>query len=203
MQRETKINKISKTGFTLVELLIVISIIVLLTSVILLAFGNTRIKARNAKRVADMQQVVKGMELYYTSCNSYPQLPPATTNLVLSTTQALYSGTASGCGGSNGVLPNGGIGAGHAPGAGETMFVQIFPTAPQPIDDGSLAVGSKCTEANTATANQKWGEYSYISFAPTQYWIYFCISMQVGSLAPGRWIITERGVTQFAGNYYP
>ncbi len=52
-------------GFTLIELLVVISIIGLLASIMLLAFNNVRFKARDAKRIAHMKQIVTALSFYY------------------------------------------------------------------------------------------------------------------------------------------
>jgi len=200
---KTKISATEQTGFTLIELLIVIAMIGLLAVIVLISTTSSRTKSRDAKRLVDVQQVAKGLELFQSFCNFYPQLPPATINFKLTTSQSLYTGTALNCGDGSGVLPNGGIGAVHAPGSGENILITNFPTAPLPADDGSLPVGSRCSESNTATTNQIWNDYSYVSFGPTSYYIYFCIGSQQGTLAPGRYIMTERGLIKYAGNPYP
>lgn len=64
--------KQNQKGFTLIELLVVIAIIGLLASVVLLALNSARQKSRDAKRVADVRQIVSAMELYYNDANSYP-----------------------------------------------------------------------------------------------------------------------------------
>jgi len=46
------------TGFTLVELLVVISIISLLSSIVFSSVNSARVKARDAKTVADISQLV-------------------------------------------------------------------------------------------------------------------------------------------------
>src|SRR3989344_689739 len=50
-------------GFTLIELLVVIAVIGLLASVVLMALNATRVKARNSRRAADIQQLVKAFNL--------------------------------------------------------------------------------------------------------------------------------------------
>ena len=62
----------SKEGFTLIELLVVISIIGLLASVVLVSLNSARAKSRDVKRVADMNQMAKALELYFNEKNTYP-----------------------------------------------------------------------------------------------------------------------------------
>ncbi len=69
--------KQNEKGFTLIELLVVIAIIGLLASVVLLALGSARAKARDAKRVADARQVSSALELYYNDNGGYPTVTSA------------------------------------------------------------------------------------------------------------------------------
>ncbi|OGE78208.1 MAG: hypothetical protein A2751_03565 [Candidatus Doudnabacteria bacterium RIFCSPHIGHO2_01_FULL_46_14] len=62
-----------RSGFTLIELLVVISVIGLLASVILISLNSARAKARDAKRIADIRQIQKALELYYDQNNEYPR----------------------------------------------------------------------------------------------------------------------------------
>ena len=64
-------NKQNK-GFTLIEVLIVISIIGLLSAVTLIGLGGFRASGRDARRVADLRQIQNGLEVYYARNNSYP-----------------------------------------------------------------------------------------------------------------------------------
>ncbi|MBI4363242.1 MAG: type II secretion system protein [Candidatus Doudnabacteria bacterium] len=60
-----------KQGFTLIELLVVVTIIGLLSSVIMVALGNARLKARDARRLSDMQQIKSGMDVYFSLGSGY------------------------------------------------------------------------------------------------------------------------------------
>ena len=64
----------STTGFTLVELLVVISIITLLASVIMASLNSARFKARDARRRSDVNQLRSAIILYYDKYD----VPPAT-----------------------------------------------------------------------------------------------------------------------------
>lgn len=59
-------------GFTLIELLVVISIIGMLSSVVLASMNTARVKARDAARLAGLQEIQNALELYYSTNGSYP-----------------------------------------------------------------------------------------------------------------------------------
>jgi prepilin-type N-terminal cleavage/methylation domain-containing protein len=62
----------ARRAFTLIELLVVISIIGLLTTIAVVSLGSTRANARNARRKADLVQISKALELYYSDNGAYP-----------------------------------------------------------------------------------------------------------------------------------
>jgi prepilin-type N-terminal cleavage/methylation domain-containing protein len=61
-----------RRAFTLVELLVVVAIIGLLSSVAVVALSQTSINARNQQRRSNLMQVAKALELYYSANDSYP-----------------------------------------------------------------------------------------------------------------------------------
>lgn len=68
-----KFDKIKNSlGFTLVELLVVISIIAILSAVGMVIYSGTRIKARDAVRKADLNSISTALEQYKMINGSYP-----------------------------------------------------------------------------------------------------------------------------------
>lgn len=59
-------------AFSLIELLVVISIIGILLALSLFGIANSRESARDAKRRADLELIRGGLEIYKADCNDYP-----------------------------------------------------------------------------------------------------------------------------------
>lgn len=70
MRQKIKENNLS--GFTLIELLVVISVIGFLATSGLFSFNIARRNTRNVKRLADIRQTIKALEMYYDNNNAYP-----------------------------------------------------------------------------------------------------------------------------------
>jgi prepilin-type N-terminal cleavage/methylation domain-containing protein len=61
-----------KRGFTLIELLVVISIIGLLSTIAMTSLNSARVKARDAKRAADIRQIITALNLYQDQYGCLP-----------------------------------------------------------------------------------------------------------------------------------
>lgn len=69
------INSKNKKGFTLVELLVVISIIGILSSLSTISVNVARERARDAKRQADMSQLQLALYFYFDDNLRFPKTP--------------------------------------------------------------------------------------------------------------------------------
>jgi len=65
----------SSPGFTLLELLVVISIIGLLSSFLVASLSQARAKARDTRRKAELRSMQTALELYFNDNNGYPVAP--------------------------------------------------------------------------------------------------------------------------------
>lgn len=70
--------KIYHRGFTLIELMVVISIIALLSSIVLVALKDAREKAKTKAFRAEVNQFINALELYRTDNGKYPGEPLST-----------------------------------------------------------------------------------------------------------------------------
>lgn len=135
----------SETGFTLIELLIVIAIIGLLATVAVAAVSGARAKARDEKRVTDLKQIQKALELSYEPGSGYPSVAAPIT-LGTATTAVLCA--------KNGASA---FVAADTPAACETgkVFMGLVPSNPSPNgapyeyrslnDAGAVCAAGLCT----------------------------------------------------------
>jgi len=61
-------------GFTMIELLVVIAIISFIASAAIYSVQVARIKARDTKRIADLSQIRKALDMYFSDNNKYPDM---------------------------------------------------------------------------------------------------------------------------------
>ena len=69
-------NKNYFRGFTIIEMLIVVSIFAILASIILARVVSAKANARDAKRVESIRQLENALDLYRNSNNRYPICNP-------------------------------------------------------------------------------------------------------------------------------
>jgi prepilin-type N-terminal cleavage/methylation domain-containing protein len=62
----------SSSGFTLVELIIVIGIIAILSGIIIANLTGSKAKSRDAQRISDLNQIQLALEQYFDRCGQYP-----------------------------------------------------------------------------------------------------------------------------------
>ena len=67
-----ELNNHSKNSFTLIELLVVIAIIGLLASITLESLKGAMARARDVRRISELQQLRRAILLYYENNNKMP-----------------------------------------------------------------------------------------------------------------------------------
>ncbi|MEK7579413.1 MAG: type II secretion system protein [Patescibacteria group bacterium] len=125
----------SKKGFTLIELLVVIAIIGILSSVVLASLNSARRKSRDARRLADLQQIKLASELYFDQNRQYP----ASTSLLAPTFIAS--------------VPIDPLNASYAYSASGTTSYCLGTTLEDPASIGTSSSNSVCDAANGGTEN--------------------------------------------------
>lgn len=74
-------DRLSRTGFTLVELLVVISIIAILSTIGMAVFTGIQAKARDERRRADLRGIVAALEIYRNQNGRYPDVINTNSNI--------------------------------------------------------------------------------------------------------------------------
>ena len=72
--KKNRLLKTTKNGFSLIELLVVISIIGVLAGVLLMNFVGVRERAADTRKKNDLVQLKKALRLYYNDHQSYPDV---------------------------------------------------------------------------------------------------------------------------------
>lgn len=63
---------LQQAGFTMIELLVVATIIIVLTTIGVVSYRNASMNSRNAKRKSDLETVRQALVLYRSEMGSYP-----------------------------------------------------------------------------------------------------------------------------------
>ena len=127
-QFTNKIKKKRECGFTLLELLVVIAIIALMVGVALPNFVSSRARARDSKKIQEMQQLKTALRLYY---NDYGQYPAAATGAIkyLANLQGCGTGGTTSCP----VCTTADFAAGGSDGC-QTVYMKKFPSYAAPYN---------------------------------------------------------------------
>lgn len=84
----------SKSGFTIVELLIVIVVIGILAALVITAYGTIQARAHNAQQLTVAQTYIKAFSAYVAANGSYPTTPHTRVCLGIDPTQCTTAPTA-------------------------------------------------------------------------------------------------------------
>lgn len=74
--------KKSRSGFTVVELAVVIVVIGLLAALVVMSYRYIQKQARDDRRIADIANIQKAMELYYNDNGKYPSPTSGTGSVI-------------------------------------------------------------------------------------------------------------------------
>lgn len=83
----------TKSGFTIVELLIVIVIIAILATITIVAFNGVTQRAKNSAKVSNVESIAKLIKLYHVDHQAYPLAVDGGWCLTTDNTCTQYNGT--------------------------------------------------------------------------------------------------------------
>ena len=72
IQKREKIVLANKKGFTLIEVLVVVTIIAILVAIAITQYGQYRQKAQDATAISDLKAIQTTAEAYYAEHMKYP-----------------------------------------------------------------------------------------------------------------------------------
>jgi prepilin-type N-terminal cleavage/methylation domain-containing protein len=82
------VMKTKNEGFTLVELLVVITIIAVMVAIGVVIYSQAQKTARKARRIADLKSIQKAVETYYSQNGAYPKTSDTTPSVFSECTAA-------------------------------------------------------------------------------------------------------------------
>lgn len=204
-------KNIKQAGFTLIELLVVISVIGLISSGILVSLNSARQKSRDAKRLADVRQIINALELYYADNFAYPDqdyaggepiitsmgyaFKPDDEELDLEIVDVDPSLSVAGEVLSTAIPP-----LALFPGSHPTEwrnYLGFWPIAPTP-PDGGCDLGPATDILESTNQYTYWGRSRYDTSSvldnPQSYQVTFCLGGPAGGLPAGQLKATPTGI---------
>ncbi len=85
-------NRSTKRGITFIEILVTIAIIGILAGLVSISFANTQKKAKDEKKISDLQKIRTALEVY-RSDNSDRLYPPVSASFPPACDGSFYTGT--------------------------------------------------------------------------------------------------------------
>lgn len=156
----------------MIELLVVISIIGLLSTLAVVSLNNARMKSRDSKRVADMKQAQTALEMFYNDCNTYPVVAAAA---VLAST----------------------MGTTNCNGAGTTValskYMATVPTAPTPHDSAACIAATDANRLYYYTSVDDTGA-ACTTYPCAGFKITYCLGATTGQLGAGLHTASQTGM---------
>ena len=105
-----------KSGFTLVELLVVMAIISILATVIIGGFRSSQMRGKDAQRKSDLKQIANALEIFFAD---YGRYPPASGTQVAACSYNPANGTGTACAWGSGQMSD-----------GKTTYMRTLPADP-------------------------------------------------------------------------
>ena len=109
-------RKLKASGFTLVELLVVMAIISILATVIIGGFRSSQMRGRDAQRKSDLKQIANALEIFFADYGKYP---PANGVAIAACSYNPANGTGTACAWGSGAVSD-----------GKTTYMRIVATDP-------------------------------------------------------------------------
>ncbi len=154
----------SESGFTLLEILVVIVIIGVLAGVVMVSVSNARSKSRDAKRAADIRQTITALDQFLIQHGTYPT---GTASVAAGGTAMDNTNTFNGS--EEPFVPN---------------YLPMIPSSPKPAD-------GNCASETQRGGNVYWYEAPADGLS---YSLTFCLGRNTSAWSAGMRIATPNGI---------